>query len=61
MDEEPEIIGSHEVADILGVSFRTVQRKAHTGQIPVISSGIGRRTEYAFDRAAIEEIAHHTS
>lgn len=58
MTETPKIIGSHEVAAILGTSLRTVQRLAHTGEIPVISKGIGKRIEYAFDAAVIDEIAH---
>jgi phage terminase Nu1 subunit (DNA packaging protein) len=58
MSEPPKIIGSEEAARILGKSPRTVQRLANTGEIPVIMRNIGRRTEYAFDAAVIEEIAH---
>jgi len=61
MSEPPKIIGSHEAAEILGISVRSVQRKADTGTIPVIHSKIGRRVEYAFDADVIEELAHHTS
>lgn len=61
MTEQPDWINSQEAARILGVSLRTVQRKADTGQIPVVSAGFGRRTEYVFERVKIEEIAHKAS
>jgi excisionase family DNA binding protein len=58
-DGQPaEVIGSVQAAELLGWSVRTVQRKADTGEIPVIRTQVGRRKEYVFDAAAIEEIAH---
>lgn len=57
----PRIIGSHDAADLLGVSQRTVQRMADTGTIPVIRTTVGRRREYLFDADAIEEYAHKSS
>lgn len=57
----PRIIGTHDAADLLGVSQRTVQRMADTGTIPVIRTTVGRRREYLFDADAIEDIAHKTS
>lgn len=54
MTEGLGIIGSDQAAAILGVSVRTVQRKADTGSIPVLSTGIGKRREYLFDADVIE-------
>jgi excisionase family DNA binding protein len=52
------IVGTHEAADLLGVSRRTVQRLALTGEIPVIAT-VGKRGEYLFKASDIE--AHKTS
>lgn len=58
MPDGDRIIGSHEAADLLHVSQRTIQRLALTGEIPVVAT-IGKRGEYLFRTSDIE--AHKSS
>lgn len=50
------LIGATEVAKILGISRGTVHTWIHAGKVPVVGT-IGSRNVYAFDRAAVEEVA----
>lgn len=52
-----DLIDSREVAEILGVSTSTVNRRALTGEIPTVTRTGGRRGVRLFDRAAIVAIA----
>jgi predicted site-specific integrase-resolvase len=52
-----DLIDSREVAEILGVSTSTVNRRALTGEIPTVTRTGGRRGVRLFDRAAIVRIA----
>jgi excisionase family DNA binding protein len=48
-DDEDRILTTAEAADLLGVTVRTVQRKANTGQIPIVRKiPGGRHGEYLF-------------
>ena len=55
-EEERHLIGTSDAAVILGITPRSVQRKANTGQIPIVGT-LGVRGEYVFDEAVIEEHA----
>jgi predicted DNA-binding transcriptional regulator AlpA len=52
-----DLIDSREVAEMLGVSTSTVNRRALTGEIPTVTRTGGRRGVRLFDRAAIVAIA----
>jgi excisionase family DNA binding protein len=58
MTDGDRIIGTHEAADLLHVSRRTVQRLALTGEIPIIGT-VGKRGEYLFRASDVE--AHKTT
>ena len=53
-----DIISTTEVAKILGIDPRTVQRKAISGELPTVSKLPGSTGAYLFNRADIE--AFHT-
>lgn len=53
-EDAGQFIGSAEVAELLHVSTRSVQRAAHTGEIPVVQT-VG--TRLLFERAEIERLA----
>jgi excisionase family DNA binding protein len=54
---DPEkFIGTKEVAELLHVDRRTVQRKVWTGEIPIVGN-LGDRRGFLFEREAIEELA----
>jgi hypothetical protein len=55
-DAERHLIGTSDAAAILGITPRSVQRKANTGQIPIVGT-LGVRGEYVFDEAEIERLA----
>jgi excisionase family DNA binding protein len=46
-----------EVADLLGLPRRTIQRQAKAGQLPTIGKLPGSRGAYLFDRDSIVERA----
>lgn len=52
-----DLITSAEVAEILGVSLPTVNRRAIAGDLPVAGRAAGRRGPRLFNRAEIERIA----
>lgn len=52
-----DIVTSAEVAQILGVSRRTVHRRATAGLLPVMHKLRSGRGDFLFDKAAIEQIA----
>jgi predicted DNA-binding transcriptional regulator AlpA len=52
-----DLIGSREVAQILGISVPTVNRRAGAGELPAVHKIPGRRGAYVFDRATIEGLA----
>jgi excisionase family DNA binding protein len=55
--DEDRLLTTAEVAEILGVTPRTVQRKAHTGQIPIVKvMPGGRHGEYVFRESDIEHL-----
>jgi excisionase family DNA binding protein len=55
--DEDRLLSTAEVAEILGVTPRTVQRKAHTGQIPIVKvMPGGRHGEYVFRESDIETL-----
>lgn len=55
-EDEGRFIGTADAAEILHVSTRTVQRKADTGQIPVVQT-LGPHRSLVFERAEIERLA----
>lgn len=55
-DEERRFLGTSEVADLLHVTPKTVQRRANTGEIPIVGR-LGKQGEYVFDADVIERIA----
>lgn len=46
-----------EAAALLGVSLRTIQRRAKTGQLPYYAQLPGQTGAYLFDRTVIETLA----
>jgi len=54
--EQKEFIGSLRVAELLGISVRTVHRKARSGQISGIKLA-GSTAAWVFNGKEIEEIA----
>lgn len=48
---------TNEVAAMLNMQPRTVQRQAHAGQLPTVGKLPGRTGAFLFDRDAIEQIA----
>jgi excisionase family DNA binding protein len=59
MGSTPDIIGSHEVAEILEVSVRTAERLLKTGEIPIVYKSA--RGERLVTRADVERYAHQNS
>jgi len=51
-----DLIDSREVAEMLGVSTSTVNRRALTGEIPTVTRTGGRRGVRLFDRAEIASL-----
>lgn len=56
-----DLIDSRQVAEILGVSTSTVNRRALTGEIPTVTRTGGRRGVRLFDRAEIAKLAQKLS
>jgi len=52
-----EPITSAEAGAILGVSARTVQRRAETGELAFIRKLPGPNGDYLFDRPVVERVA----
>jgi predicted DNA-binding transcriptional regulator AlpA len=52
-----DLIDSREVAEMLGVSTSTVNRRALAGEIPTVTRTGGRRGVRLFDRREIEQLA----
>lgn len=50
-------MSSGEVATLLQISIPTVNRRAKSGQLPVIAKAPGSRGAYIFDRKAVEALA----
>lgn len=51
-----DIIGTTEVAELLHIDRRTVQRRVWTGEIPIVGN-LGEKRGFLFDRPTIEELA----
>lgn len=59
---EDRLLTTAEVAEILGVTPRTVQRKVHTGQIPIVKvMPGGRHGEYVFRESDIETLTEEAT
>lgn len=56
-----DIITTTEVAKLLRIDARTVQRKATTGELPTVSKLPGETGAYLFDRATILTLATPTA
>ena len=54
--KQHDIITTTEVAKLLGIDPRTVQRKAISGGLPTVSKLPGETGAYLFSRAAIEAL-----
>ena len=51
-----DLIGSAEVAELLGISGSSLNRKVLAGQIPPVKKLPGSKGAYIFDRAEIEAL-----
>jgi excisionase family DNA binding protein len=50
-----------EVADLLGISVATVNRRAAAGSLPFVFKAKGPRGPYVFDRAVVEMYARQVA
>lgn len=55
-NKQHDIITTTEVAKLLGIDPRTVQRKAISGELPTVSKLPGETGAYLFSRTAIEAL-----
>lgn len=53
-----QLVNVSEVADMLGISKRTVHQRIGAGRIAPIQKMPGRTGQYLFDRAYIEQLAN---
>lgn len=52
---EPDLVGTVEAAEILGVSLATIKRLASKGDLPHVVKMRGGTGAYLFDRAVVED------
>ncbi len=55
-NEQHDIITTTEVAKLLGIDPRTVQRKAISGELPTVSKLPGETGAYLFDRDTVRSL-----
>lgn len=58
VEHEGNLATTAEVAELLGVSVATVNRRADKGLLPVVAKAPGVRGARLFDRAAVEALAN---
>lgn len=56
LKNQPDLIASPEVARLLRLDARTVQRQAERGELPTVGKLPGRTGAYLFDRQVIEAL-----
>lgn len=57
LKNQPDLIASPEVAKLLNIDPRTVQRQAERGELPTVGKLPGRTGAFLFDRTVIEALA----
>ncbi|MPZ73994.1 MAG: helix-turn-helix domain-containing protein [Nitriliruptorales bacterium] len=57
MDQTQRLLTTVQVADLLGLNLRKVQRMAESGELPVAQKMPGPFGRYVFDAPVIEAIA----
>lgn len=51
--EYPDVLRGAEVAEILRLDARTVQRRARKGQLPAFRAGVGERAEWRYEKRRV--------